>query len=131
MNLELISIIIGICIGAGALFVGVGYAYSQWKAGGDKYKDNLIDTLKESVSVLEEKNKRLSEEKSLLIQSHQQQLTDLTRQFSEMKGRFEEQQKTNEQYKLLLQGRDPEQAKIMLEIRDFLGKLNNSILIRQ
>ena len=125
MNLELISAIIGVSIGIGAITIAIGYAYAQFKSGGDKYKDNLIDTLKESVAVLEAKNKQQAEERTQLLTSHQVQLTDLNKELGILQGRFDEQTRQLEAYKTLLQGRDPEQIKIMTEIREALVNLNN------
>ena len=124
INIELISTIVGVFIGLGALLAGIGFAYAQFVSGGDKYKDNLIETLKESISTLEEKNKKQVEERTVLISSHQAQLTQLTKDFSELKGRFEEQAKTTEQYRELLQGRDPQMLETLHEIKGFMKSMS-------
>ncbi len=117
LDVQLISTIVGISIGLGTLIAGMGYAYSQYKTGGDKYKDSLIETLKESIAVLEEKNKKQSEERSMLLVSHQKQLTELTTNLGILQGRFDELSKKAEEYKMILQGRDPEQLKMLTEIK--------------
>src|SRR3990167_2687027 len=126
MDTGLISALIGISVGLGTLIAGIGFAYAQFKSGGDKYKDNLIDTLKESVAILEEKTRKQSEEKSLLVTSHQTQLTELSKSLGVLKGRFDEQTRQIEMYKQLLQGRDPEQTKVLQEVHDLLTKINKN-----
>jgi hypothetical protein len=113
MDIQTVSVIVGVFMGLGTFIAGTGFAYAQYKAGGDKYKDSLIDTLKEAITLEQDKNKRLSEERTELIASHQQQITSLTKDFAELKGRFDEQAKKAEEYKALLQGRDPEQQEFM------------------
>lgn len=126
MDTGLISALIGISVGLGTLIAGIGFAYAQFKSGGDKYKDNLIDTLKESVAILEEKTRKQSEEKSLLVTSHQTQLTELSKSLGVLQGRFDEQTRQIEMYKQLLQGRDPEQTKVLQEVHDLLTKINKN-----
>lgn len=110
-------------MGLGAIVVSIGYLYSQIKLGGDKYKDSLIETLKESLSVQEDRNKKLSDEKNQLIVSHQAQLTQLTKELGELKGAFLAEQKRAAEYKDLLLQKDPQQMQILKEVKDLLKTL--------
>ena len=122
--MQTISVIVGLFIGVGTIIMAIGYFYSQVKLGGDKYKDNLISTLKETVAALEERNKRLSEEKNQLIVSHQAQLTQLTKELGELKGAFLTEQKRASEYKDLLLQKDPQQMQILKEIKSLMKTLN-------
>jgi hypothetical protein len=108
INLEVISIIVGIFGGLGVLIAGCGFAYAQWKGGGDKFKDNLIQTLKETADAEKQERERLAAEKTQLIISHQVQITQLQKETSELRGRLDEVTKQAGEYKSILQGRDPE-----------------------
>lgn len=120
MDIQTASMVVGILIGLGTLIAGIGFAYAQFKSGGDKYKDNLIDTLKESVAILEDKNKKQSEERTLLINSHQSQLTQMAKEIGELRGQLHVYQEKSRDYKEILQGRDPEQTALLKEIRELL-----------
>lgn len=113
IDIQLISIIVGIFIGLGTLVAGIGFAYAQFKTGGDKAKDDLIKTLRDTATAEKAERERLASERTELITSHQLQLTQLNKDFSELKGRFDEQTKRAQEYKELLQGRDPAQQKFM------------------
>lgn len=124
MNLELISTIVGVFSGSGILVAGLGFAYAQYKRGSSEADAKTISSLKEYIVTLEEKNKRLSDEKSQLITSHQTQLTELNKSLGILQGRFDEQTKQIDMYKQLLQGRDPEQVKVLHEIKALLSTVN-------
>jgi hypothetical protein len=152
IDFSLISVIIGIFVGLGTLIAGCGFAYAQFKTGGDKAKDDLIETLRATAEAEKAEKTRLASEKTELIASHQVQITQLSKDISELKGRFDETQKRANEYKEILQGRDPAQqkfmevvlkqieegqkqspavqqymretAEILKEIRDFMQKLN-------
>lgn len=124
INIQLISTIIGVFAGLGIFVAGCGYSYSSWKAGKNKYKDEIIADLKESLTIEQQKVHKLNEEKSTLISSHQQQLTELQKEFAELKGRFEEQNKKLEEYKAILQDRDPATLEMLTEIKDGISSLN-------
>lgn len=113
MSIELISVIIGAFIGLGSLIAGCGFAYAQFKTGSDRAKDDLIGTLRSTAEAEKAEKERLSQERTELINSHQAQLTQLNKDFSELKGRFDEQTKRASEYKEILQGRDPAQQKFM------------------
>lgn len=123
MDLQTVSVIVGIFIGLGAMIAGIGYAYAQYKSGGDKYKDNLIDTLKATAEAERTERERLAKEKTELLMNHQVQITTLTKDQAELKGRLDEQSKKADEYKALLLGRDPELQKILSEIRSYLRTL--------
>lgn len=112
--------ILAIPVGVGTLFALIGVGWAQFKAGGEKFKDNTIDSLKESLAISEEKNKKLTEEKAQLLTSHQEQINKLTKELGELTGRFNEQSKLAEEYKLILQGRGPDDIKYKEEGRAFM-----------
>ena len=124
LNLELISTIIGVCAGLGLMAGGCGYAYSTWKAGRNRYKDDLINDLKSTVEARDKTIVGLNLEKTTLISSHQDQLTGLHKEMAELKGRFGEMAKKNEEYKMILQNRDPGLLEILQEIRTGIGTMN-------
>lgn len=113
MDIQTISIIVGVFIGLGTMIAGCGFAYAQYKTGGDKAKDNLIETLRATAEAEKAERVRLAEEKTQLVNSHQGQITQLTKDLSELKGRFDEQTKRANEYKEILQGRSPEQTEFM------------------
>lgn len=113
LDLALISTIIGFFIGLGTLVAGIGFAYAQFKSGGNKAKDDLIDTLKETALVEKEKADRLEKEKATLINSHQSQLNDLNNKMGKLQGLYEASEKSKAEYLSILQGRDPSQQKFM------------------
>lgn len=123
MDTQAISVIIGIFIGLGTLIAGIGFAYAQYKTGGDRYKDNLIDTLKDTAEVERSERERLTKEKTELLISHQGQINELTKQLSELKGRFDEQVKKANEYQALILNRDPILQETLQEIRAFLKTL--------
>lgn len=154
LNLQLVSTIVGVFMGLGALIAGIGFAYSQFKTGGDKAKDDLITTLKETAVVEREKATRLADEKITLVDSHQTQINLLNERIGKLQGLYESAEQSRQEYLKILQGRDPAQqkfmdivlkqieenaktapavqlymtetTKILVEIRTFMEKLNNS-----
>lgn len=125
INIETVSTLIGVFAGAGVLFAGMGFAYAQYKRGGSEADSKTIASLKEYIDTLEEKNKRLTEEKSQLINSHQTQLTELNKAIGVLQGRFDEQTKQLEIYKQLIQGRNPEQMNLLKEIKEVLQRIDD------
>ena len=125
INIEAISTLIGMFAGVGVLFAGMGFAYAQLKRGGSEADTKTIASLKEYIAILEEKNKRLTEEKSQLITSHQVQLSQLNKDLGILQGRLDEQAKQAEIYKQLIQGRNPEQMDLLKEIKDVLQRLDD------
>lgn len=113
LNITLISTIIGIFIGFGTLIAGIGFAYAQFKSGGSKAKDDLIDTLKETALVEQEKADRLEKEKAILVGSHQAQLNELNNKIGKLQGLYEAAEKNRAEYLSILQGRDPGQQEFM------------------
>lgn len=131
IDVQMISVIVGMFLGLGAMIAGCGYAYAQYKSGGEKYKDSLIETLKETADAERQERERLAKEKTELLLNHQQQITQLTKDQSELKGRLDEQSKKADEYKALLLGRDPELQKILSEIRSYLRTLTEQSNINQ
>lgn len=107
--------------GIGILTAGIGFAYSQFKAGAGKAKDDLILTLKETVSVERDKATRLAEEKITLISSHQEQINNLNTQLGKLQGLYESNEQQKKEYLLILQGRSPDQLKFM----EYMTKVAN------
>ncbi len=127
LNITLFSQIVGFAIGAGAVIIALAFAYSQIKLGDGNAKKELIQTLQETVTAKEETISRLEKEKTNLVLSHQVQLTQLTKDLSELRGRFDELTKQNTEYKAILQGRDPDTLntlKMLTEIKDGIVTLN-------
>ena len=131
MNIQTISTIVGIFIGLGTMIAGCGFAYAQVKIGLDKTKDSLIVTLKDSLTLEQDKNKQLNDDRNKLIASHQIQITQIAKELAEFKGRFEEQVKKSEEYKQMLLDRDPRQQEVLAEIKGFLQELNVKALTVQ
>lgn len=105
--------IFGGLAGLGVFAASVGWVVVQFKSGGVKAKDDLIVTLKDALAIEQDKTKKLSEEKSQLITSHQTQLNEINKAMGVLQGKFEEQSKKVEEYKQILQGRNPEQTEFM------------------
>lgn len=124
MNIQIISIIIGILGGLGILIAGLGYAYSSWVNGSNKYKEELISDLKNTVEAKTNEIKQLTDERAVLICSHQEQITKLQKDLSELTGRFEEQSKKLMEYKTLLENRDPETLAALKDIKEGIQRLN-------
>jgi len=131
INFNYLSIIIGVFVGLGTLIAGLGFAYAQFKSGGEKAKDALIDTLKETALVEREKATRLAAEKATIVDSHQGQINDLSNRIGKLQGLYEAAEANKKEYLSILQGRDPQQkvfmeetTKILVEIRTFIEKLN-------
>ena len=113
IDFQPISVIIGVFIGLGTLIAGSGFAYAQFRSGGDKAKDDLINTLKESVDVERAKSTRLMDEKAVLVNSHQIQINELNSKIGKLQGLWEASEASKKEYLAILQGRDPAQQKFM------------------
>lgn len=124
INVAILSQIIGFFAGIGIMVAGCGYAYSAWKNGKNKYKDELIVDLKASLETKEKIITELNQEKTTLIISHQEQLTKLQKEMSALEARFEEQGKLIVEYKSILEGRDPATLKMLNDIKTGIDSLN-------
>jgi len=131
INLDYLSIVIGTFAGLGTFIAGIGFAYAQFKSGGEKAKDDLIETLKETALVDREKATRLAEEKAIIVDSHQGQINELSNRIGKLQGLYEASEVSKKEYLAILQGRDPQQkafmketTKILVEVRTFIEKLN-------
>jgi len=125
LDIELISTIIASFGGLGLFLAGIGYGWGQFKRGGDEVDSKLIAQQKEYIVALEDRNKKLTDERTLLITSHQAQLTDLNKQIGVLQGRLDEQTSKLEEYKKILEGRDPELLTALVEIKGFMEHLAN------
>jgi len=124
----------GALSGIGVLCAGLGFAYSQFKAGASKAKDELVDTLKETALAERAKSNQLTEEKSTLIKSHQEQINELNLKLGVLQGKAEANEKKMHEYLEILQNRDPDYQNYMkqttetlVEIRNFMRKLNEGV----
>lgn len=99
--------------GIGALMAGLGFAFAQFKAGGNKAKDELIATLKETAVAEREKAAQLAQEKNIIIASHQTQINSLNEKIGKLQGLYEAAEQRNKEYLSILQGRAPEQTEFM------------------
>ena len=123
INIDIISVILGSVGSLGLLSAGIGYGWGQFKRGGDEVDSKLIVQQKEYIVALEDKNAKQTAERTNLINSHQVQLTDLNKQLGILQGRLDEQGKKLEEYKSLLEGRDPQMISALREIREFMKTL--------
>lgn len=99
--------------GIGALTAGLGYAYSQFKSGGSKAKDELIATYQETIKAEREKVQVLTTEKTTLMGSHQEQMNILNGKIGKLEGLYEGALQRIKEYTEILQGKSPEQTEFM------------------
>lgn len=99
--------------GLGVLMAGIGFAYAQFKSGAGKAKDDLINTLKESIDAEKAVAERVSKEKNEILASHQLQINQLTEKIGKLTGLYEASEARNKEYVAILQGRSPEQKQFM------------------
>lgn len=99
--------------GIGILFAGLGFAYSQFKSGSSKAKDELISTLRESATAEKDKAERLATEKTLIVTSHQEQINQLNEKIGKLQGLYEANETQKQEYLQILQGRNPAQEQFM------------------
>lgn len=110
--------IFGGLAGLGVFAASIGWVFVQFRSGGVKAKDDLIATLKEALLVETDKNKKLVEERTQLITSHQEQINVLNKQMGVLEGKLDSAEKKIDEYKELLQGRNPDQVKFMEYLTD-------------
>ena len=99
--------------GIGVLFGGLGFAYAQFRSGSGKAKDELIGTLKDTITAERDKAEQLAKEKVEQQNFHQTQINQLNEKIGKLQGLYEESKERNKDYLAILQGRDPEQKKFM------------------
>ena len=99
--------------GIGVLFGGLGFAYAQFRSGSGKAKDELIATLKDTITAERDKADQLAKEKVEQQNFHQTQINQLNEKIGKLQGLYEESKERNKDYLAILQGRDPEQKKFM------------------
>ena len=125
LNIQIISTLIGIFAGIGLMVGGCGYAYSTWKSGKNKYKDELIVDLKATIASKEEQLQKLQLEKGTLIKSHQEQITELQKQLQELQIIVGVQKSKLEEYTSILENRDPKTLALLTDIKTGIDTLNS------
>lgn len=95
--------------GVGVLAGGLGFAYAQFKSGANKAKDDLVHTLRESLDVEKNKIKELTE-------TYGTQINTLNKEVGRLQGLHESNERKIKEYMEILQGRNPEMEKFMIEI---------------
>jgi chromosome segregation ATPase len=131
LNFELISTLIGILGGTGALVAGIAYGISCWRNGGNQYKEELIKDLKNTVQQRECVITQLNQDKTNLIINHQKQITDLQKELSKLQEIVEEQSRKLKQYADILENRDPQTLEILQQIKDEMAKLNQHQIFQE
>ena len=129
--IKLIGIIIASFAGLGLAVAGTGYGFSSFKAGQNKYKDELITDLKATVVQKEVIIKELNDEKSTLITSHQNQLTALQTELNKLKIAFGIQENKLKTYETILENRDPQTLSTLNSIKDGIEKLNSHQIFQE
>lgn len=114
-----------------AVVVAILYSFSKLREMNAIQSKELVLTLKEELSVQKSKVERLTEENRTLKESHQIQLNELNKQIGELSGRLSELSKQNELYLNILKGKNPEQEKVLKEIRDLMKSLNDKAITNQ
>lgn len=135
IDLAVMSTVIGLLAGAGALIAGIGFAYAQFMTGTNKAKDDLIQTLRDAAEAEKGKAERLAVDKNLLTTSHQQQINELNEKIGKLQGLYEASEANKQEYLKILQGRDPQQQEFMKKtlailesMQIFLDKINKTTL---
>ncbi len=114
--------------GIGVLCGGLGFAYSQFKSGSNKAKDDLVQTLKDALEIEKAKVFQLNEEKNMLQKAYQEQINVLTMEVGKLKGLHEANERKIKEYTDILQGRSPEQKKFMKDTVSALGEIRKSLV---
>ena len=105
--------------GIGVLVGGIGFAYSQFRLGGSKAKDELITTLRQTAEAEREKARQIEADKVKQQQFHQKQINQLNEKIGKLQGLYEESKERSKEYLTILQGRSPEQVKFMETMTTF------------
>jgi hypothetical protein len=113
--------------GIGALSAGLGICIAQVKTAYSKEnlksKDDLIDTLNETIVAEKGRAERLADEKLALDIRNSKQINDLNREIGELKGLYQASELSKKEYLAILQGRSPEQIKFMTEVLSILEEI--------
>ena len=97
--------------GIGALAAGIGFAYSQFKTGSNKAKEELIHTLELSLKAERDKNKEM-----------QDQINELRQNIGKLQGLHESNEKKIKEYLDILQGKSPEQVAFMTLLTEHVSE---------
>lgn len=111
--------IFGVLSGLGVTVAGFGFAFTQFRAGGNKAKDDVIATLKENVAAEKQRSERLSAEKAMLMNSHQEQINLLNEKVGKLQGLYESAETQKKEYLSIIQGMSPEEKQYRQDMREF------------
>lgn len=103
-------------LGLGALVVGLGYSWGQFKQSRNKSSLDTVNLLKEQIDAMEGK---ISNQNSLVV--------NLTGQVQKLKDLVQIKDKKLEEVLQILQGRDPQTAETMILLREYI-ELNRPFL---
>lgn len=111
----------------GALFLGCGYLFIQWRLGTNKSSNESVTIYKEQVEAL-----------NLAIDTTRKQAHELTNhvqtltlEVGTLKGQLLEKDKKIQEYMEILRGQNPELVTLLGEIRDFMRNLNDKMELNQ
>lgn len=116
--------IIATFAGLGLAVAGCGYGYSSFKAGKNKYKDELITDLKATVAQKEARITELDKQNTDLIANHQKQLEALRIEISKLQNELGKQEGKLKTYESLLENRDPKMIEMLSSIKIGIDSLN-------
>lgn len=120
--------IFGGLAGIGALAAGIGFAYSQFRSGASKAKDDLIQTLRDTAIAEKVEKERLAAENTKITNLHQIQINSLNEKLGKLQGLYEASESSKKEYLAILQGRDPAQQKFMELLTNAAMANNKQIL---
>jgi len=107
--LQTIGVIIGVIMSIGALALGLGYAYGQFKKGKISVSAEAIDGEKKALDLLSSKVDVLEK----LCNSQDTQIKELEKKVDALNFSIKERDKKIDEYMLILQNRNPQFEQFM------------------
>jgi chromosome segregation ATPase len=89
-------------------FLLAGGAFIYFRSGGNTVTKQVIDTYKERIAQLEERRREDRKDFDDKMAKERQDITQLTKELSHLKGVLEQKEKDLERYVSIVQGRDPQ-----------------------